>query len=368
MRRRSIFTVCILACIMTLALAGCGSTPTRVFTAEPQNAPAQGETATATQPEQPTPFPATPTAYVERGLGDFDLANPTMGLENSADYKSVLLLVFDGTRDGQPYHVEKTYEVIQNSLQEFRFLTETWVKEDGTTGKVFSGVYKGIRYYKPAPDQPCTAGQASQQPEPFLPAGQLPPVLGAEAAGQETVDSISADIYTFDQRAIGAGDAATASGKVWVAGGSGHVLKYDLAMQSDTVFGPGITGEQRWQYTFTNQIIHPGDVIPADCTLPLTGAPRLDNATDVTYLPGGVRYLTTSTRDEIIAFFNAEFLHQDFLLQGEAVETSGGTRWVFGRQVGDKAEVLLLTIKPADSGNEVQVTRIETDLPPAQGQ
>ncbi len=369
MSRRSIFTTCILACILTLALAGCGgsSQPTS-SPAQQQNPPVQGETAAPAQPAEPTAVPATPTAETQRGPGSFDLSDPATGLGDLPGYQAVLRMVFDGTRDGQSYHAEKAFSVLHSAADSARLMVDSTVRADGTVEERFSGTLGQVRYSKPAPDLACAAGMIDLQTAPFDPARQLPRLAGAEPAGQETVDGITADVYAFDQRAIGAGEAATASGKVWIAQPGGYVVKYELAMQSETVFGPGITGEQRWEYTLNQQPPALAEVLPADCPLPLAGVPTLDGATNVISLPGEIRYQTASAKDAIAAFYAEQFKAQGYLPQGEAVETGGGTRWIFGKQEEGKAVVMLLTVKPADSGVEVRVTQIITDPPPAQGQ
>lgn len=365
MSRRIIFTVLTVA--LCLILAGCGGSPTPA-PAQPQNPPAQGETAAPAQPAEATAVPATPTEEVQRGPGSFDLPDPTIGLDGLPGYTAELSLIFDGTRDGQPYHMDKTYTVVYNRNEDARLLEEKGVRADSTSSETFSGIYQGIRYHKTDPSQPCVAGIADPQLAPFSPAAQLPRLLGAEAAGQETVDGIAADVYTFDQRAIDAGEAATATGKVWVAQSGGYVVKYELSMESDTVFGPGITGKQIWGYTISEETVDPLLALPDDCPLPLTGVPTMSDATDLIALPGEIRYQTASAKDAIAAFYSEQLASQDYLPQGEAVETAGGTRWMFGKQESDGASVMLLTVKPSDTGSEVRVTRILTEAPPAQGQ
>lgn len=368
MSRRSIITIIILTCIMSLVLAACGGASPTTAPAQPKNPPAQAETAAPAQPAEPTPVPATATAEVQRGPGSFDLGDPSVGLADLPSYQAVLRMVFDGTRDSQPYHIEKAYTMLHSSADSARLLTDSISLADGSIENVFSGSLGTVRYSKSAADQPCLAGMMGMKSPLFDIANQLPRLLGAEAAGQETVDGIAADFYTFDQRAIGAGEAATATGKVWVAQQGGYVVKYELAMQSEIVFGPGITGEQRWEYTLNQQPPALAEVLPADCPLPLTGVPTMSDATNVTILPGEIRYQTASTKDDIAAFYAEQLAAEGYQPQGEAVETGGGTRWLFGKQEADRAFVMLLTVKPADSGSEVRVTRILTDAPPAQGQ
>lgn len=366
MRRQTIFTVCVLA--LCLVLAACGGASPTTAPAQPQNPPAQGETAAPAQPTEPTAVPATATEEVVRGPGSFDLSDPSVGLAALPSYQARLRMVFDGTRDSQPYHIEKAYTMLHSSADSARLLTDSSSRADGSTENVFSGTLGAVRYSKSSPDQPCLAGLMEMKSPLYDIANQLPRLLGAEAAGQETVDGIASDVYTFDQRAIGAGGAVSASGKVWVAQQGGYVVKYELAMQSDTVFGSGITGEQRWEYFLSPTKPELAEVLPEDCPVPLTGIPTMSDATNIISLPGEIRYQTSFTKDDIAAFYTEQFKAMGYLPQGEAVETTGGTRWLFGKQEEGKAVVMLLTVKPAESGLEVRVTRILTEAPPAQGQ
>src|SRR5438046_10715685 len=73
----------------------------------------------------------------------------------------------------------------------------------------------------------CTA--AAIEPEHSLghqmePARFLTAVIGAQAAGTDTVNSVATDHYTFDERALGQAGLATTSGEPWVASAGGHVV------------------------------------------------------------------------------------------------------------------------------------------------
>lgn len=366
MSRRTIFAVCILT--LCLVLTACsGSAPTAA-PSQPQNPTAQGETAAPAQPAEPTSAPATPTEEAQRGPGSFDLPDPTVGLDTVANYHVIMRMAFDGSQDGQPLQVQKSYRVLNRDDESARFLQYTKTLTDGSTDQEFSGTLGSVRYSKLGLSQPCQAGLVEVQSAPFDPAAQLPRLAGAEPAGQETVFDIPTDVYTFDQRAIGAGEAATANGKVWIAQQGGYIVQYTLTMESDTVFGPGISGKQFWEYAINTQPASAAEEIPDDCPLPLTDVPTMADAANLIHLPGEVRYQTLSGKDAIAAFYTEQFTAGGYQPQGEAVETSGGTRWLFGKQEAEKAVIMLLTVKPADSGTEVRVTRILTEPPPAQGQ
>ena len=344
MKKQHLFLT--LALILAL-LAGCTPAPSVLETPAPGNL-----TDPQAQPQGQQP------AAEQRGPGSFDLTDPAVGLAELPRYEAVLTLRFDGTRDGQPYQVEKTYTLRVDRSIPATLLTETALQPDGANAARFSGLLGAVRYSQSAPDQPCQAVEAASGEMEFTPALMLPPLLGAEAAGEESIEGFQTQVYSFTQQALGAGEAATASGKVWVAQPGGQVVKYSLTLESDTVFGTGITGQQSWEYTLRD----PGEgavQLPESCPLPLTGIPVPDGATGLAELPAEVRFQTALDAGTLAAFYTDQLGALGYLPQGEGLETANGPLWAYIQQGEGGQTMLIVTATPAESGLNVRVVRVE---------
>jgi hypothetical protein len=294
---------------------------------------------------------------LQRGPGAFDLTDPAAGLAELSRYEAVLKLTFDGTRDAQPYHLEKAYVLNVDRSLPAAFLTETSLGSDGTRTESLTGLLGEIRYSQNAPDQACQAAAAAEDGMSFTPALLLPPLLGGEAAGEEVVDGFQTRVYSFDQQAIGAGEAAVASGRVWIAEPGGQVIKYTLTLDSDTVFGTGIQGRQFWEYTLRD----PGAgavQLPASCPPPLTDIPVPTDASALTQMPAEIRYQTALDKNALAAFYADQLAPLGYQPQGEGIETARGTQWVHVRSSVEGRDLLIITAAPVDGGLKVWVVRL----------
>lgn len=350
--------------LVLFLLSGCASDQTPANPIQNAgSAPSVGQTQPAAQPETATPATAMQAEAAQRGPGTFDLGEPAAGLEGLTSYRATLRLVFEGTRQGQPYHLEKTYDQVVDHQQNVRLLTQESKDAEGKTGKAFSGSLGSVKYAQGAPDQPCQASELSaQQNPPFEPVLSLPGVLGAEEAGQETLGDVAAKVYKFDQRAIGADGKATASGTVWIAVDGGWVVKYELKMQSDQLFGEGISGEQRWEYILS-EVGAVKAQLPDGCPAPLIGIPTPPDAANVVNLPSMMRFQTGVDTQALGSFYEDELKNVGFILQGAAVETPGGTRWVFSKMEKEQARMLIITAKPGQGDLLVTLSQVFTPLP-----
>ncbi len=122
-------------------------------------------------------------------------------------------------------------------------------------------------------------------------------MIGANDAGNETVNDIASEHYTFDQRALGQQDLTTSKGEMWVASDGGDVIKYVLSTKADaTYFGEGIDGTLTMDYELT------GANKPVKIQLPVR-LPAGDGG--CTAAPGCDRCLELSRRAELQNVFQS---------------------------------------------------------------
>lgn len=338
--------------LMIFLLAACSNTPADPAAPTPQaNAPqVENPTAAPEATQPPTVVSPAEAVQEQRGPGPFDLTDPAAGLDTLPRYKASLQMVFDGTQGGQPYHVEKTYEQMIDREQSAWLLTEKNLLADGAAAETFTGLIGSVKYMQAAPDQPCQpSSAAAEQPALFDPAQALPPFWGGSEAGEESVGEIPTKVYTFEQLALGVGEEGVASGKVWIAQNGGWVVKYELSLISSTIFGEGISGEQRWTY----QISEPGTAqiaLPESCPVVANDLPLPDDAAGVIQLPGAVKFRTALSAADLGAFYTERLTAQGWTQQGDPVETEGGTRWLFSLPAGDQERVAVITAQAGDGG------------------
>jgi hypothetical protein len=174
---------------------------------------------------------------------------------------------------------------------------------------VFMAELNGAAYEQRA-QQPCTASvlEPGQTLADLLePASFLTGVLGAEAAGSETVGGVAAHHYTFDERALGELGLAQSAGELWVAAEGGYLLQYRLTTTGGAdYFGQGREGSLTWDYALSDINQSLTVTLPADCPAGLLDAPVLPGAADVLSEPGLLNYTTTRTPAEVAAFYQAQ--------------------------------------------------------------
>ncbi len=272
---------------------------------QPAPASAPPDTAAATEL---TPQAVTVEEDIEFGPGSLDLADLRVGLADASSYESTLTITFDGTRSGQPLKWSGTYTYAATREPLVRqLMIET--SGDESQPPVLMLELQGVAYEKPG-EELCMADVISpgnSAIEELEPAAQLPSLFGAEEAGTEAIAGVPAMHYTFDERALTQAGLNKSTGELWLAQEDGRVLRYRQTTTGDeNYFGEGTRGSMSWDYELT-QINQPVTIaLPKDCPPGLVDAPMLPDAANVESLPGLLRYETTSSVQEVVAFYQQE--------------------------------------------------------------
>ena len=253
--------------------------------------------------------PQTFDASLVLGSGPFTLQTTTTGLAALPSYTATLTLSFEGTRGGQPSTWSKTYAMLAMTTPAARQLTIQRSGDGADPTDVFMAELNGASYEKTAQDS-CTADVIASDAtlaQRLEPAGLLAGVVGADAAGNEVINAVPSDHYTFDEHALGQAGRATATGEMWVASDGGYIVKYLLSTKGDAkYFGEGVEGTLSSDYELTGVGQQVTITLPDDCPPGMLNVPQLPDASSVTNVPGFLRYQTATSLADIAAFYQAQ--------------------------------------------------------------
>jgi hypothetical protein len=264
---------------------------------------------------------------VDYGTGPFELVDPQVGLSDLSSYKASLTLAFEGTRAGSAEKWSKTYVMLTTREPAARQLTIEKSGDIAGAEPVFRAELDGTEYEKSG-EQACDSAaiqEGNSLAERFEPALFLDGVIGADAVGNETVNDIASDHYTFNQSALGQQNVTESIGEVWVASKGGYVVKYLLTSNGTSIyFGEGIEGTLSIDYELT-EVNAPVEItLPADCPPGLVDAPLMTDAANVLNMGGILAYDTSTSVAETAAFYQKGLEELGWKpLQDPAVSESG---------------------------------------------
>ena len=304
----------------------------------------------------PTPgsTPETFVANVATGPGPGNIMDTTAGLADLASYTATLTITFDGTNAAQPSKWSTTTVMMTAKEPAARQLTVTSSGDVPDPTTLFRAELNGATFDKRG-DEPCVADVIGADPEaaPLVgPAKALSAVIGADAAGSETMNGTAADHYTFDERAILQTGRSTSTGEAWVATNGGYVVKYLLQSKAGAgLFGDGIDGTITWDYELTGVDQPIAMSLPEDCPAGLVDAPTLPDAANVDNLPGLLTYDTSTPVADVVAFYQTELASRGWTASEDATidDTSAAIEFTQG------SATLVLTVTVDGSVTSVQL-------------
>jgi hypothetical protein len=246
---------------------------------------------------------------IELGPGSFDYPDSSAGLETLSSFKARLTVSFDGTENGQVKQWSNTSILTYQKEPLARTLTFETTAVVENPQPAFRAEMNGAEYEQMA-DGNCFANPLDPDNSliEFLnPVIALGGVLGAEEAGQETVNGIETNHYTFDERALGQAGLNESSGELWVAKEGGYLLRYHLTTEGEeNYFGEGIVGTFTWDYELSEVNQVPTIQLPENCPAGMVDAPMLPDAFNITNMPGLLKYETATSVAEARAFYEHE--------------------------------------------------------------
>lgn len=339
--------------------------PTAVPTAAPSPEPAE-ETDAAAESEGEESMAA---------IAERELKAVTEGSLDFDSYRFQIVMSFSGTdadgnelrqsingdmsftADPEASAVNMRLEGFEGEMEEFEQVS--MVQMEGTT-------------YMSMPGFGCISSEATEDEfeNPFAelmaPDTILGDLEGARRVGEETINGIPTIHYTFDETALeeDSGEVERAQGDLYVAQDGGYLVRLviDAEGQMD-FFGEDAvgTGTMRMEFNLTD-INEPIEIEPpADCGSEGGAAgsdlPMLEDAYDVSSLAGFVSYLTDTSFEDTVAFYEealaAEGWQKD---EDESLLVSGSAILSYTRD----GETLNLTIGE-DSESDATFVLIMTE-------
>jgi hypothetical protein len=307
-------------------------------------------TASCPTAAQATSEPPPPLSF---GPGDYDLPDPSVGLDALPGYVATLTVSFDGERDGAPERWGRLTSLTARADPPARALAVVRLGADA--GSLVRVVTDGARFER-VDNGPCTVevatpvddsnGDVRPGLDPDEPVAALPGVLGAVEISAEPVASVPSTHYEFDERALGSLDPASVDGDVWVADDSGVVMRYTLVVEGTAAYlGAGVEGRLELDYEVTAIGVQDAIEVPADCPPGLVPLAEPPGATDVFEVPGFTTLTAPAAPAEVQEFYAAQLTaagwsSTDSIADGDATWAS----YTLGR--------LELTVQtaPADGG------------------
>jgi hypothetical protein len=292
------------------------------------------------------------------GSGPFNLPDAKVGLSDLSSYKATLTLSFDGTRDGKAEKWSETYLMLMQKDPAARQLTIEKSGDLTDLDPVFRAEANETAYQRIG-ENSCSATQietGNSLGDRMEPASFLNYVIGADEAGNETVNDISANHYKFDQHALGQGDLTESTGEMWVASEGGYVVKYVLTTKGKAdYFGAGIEGTLSFDYELTD-VNQPVEIkLPEDCPPGLVDAPKLPDASNVVSSLGLLTYETSSSVQDAGAFYQKELPNLGWKVVGKPSITDTSALLAFTKE--DQTMSIIITAENGITTVQILLSR-----------
>lgn len=281
------------------------------------------------------------------GPGDFDLPDPSVGLESLPGFVATLSVAFDGARNGEPERWVHLTTLGVRADPPARTLTIARIGVDaGTVERV---LVDGARFER-VDNGTCTvetaAATAVHHVDADDPVAALPGVIGAEEVGAEPVAGVPSTHYVFDERALGSLDPASVDGHIWVADDSGVVMRFTMVVDGSAAYlGVGVEGRLALAYE-VSAIGGPDAIdVPARCPPGHITLAEPPGAADVLAVPGLTTLTAPGPPAEVREFYAAELAAAGWAATDSI--TAGEATWE--TYTLDRAELTVQTA-PADGG------------------
>jgi hypothetical protein len=299
---------------------------------------------TAPTTETPASDNLTAEGNLVFGPGPFNFPDTKSGLTDLASYTATLVLSFNGTEAGQPQQWSKTYIMLNTKEPAARQLTIEKTGNLSDLDTVFIAESNGASYERRG-ENDCIATvieEGNSLTDQLEPIGFLNGVIGADEAGNETVNAVAANHYTFDERAYGQLIIAQSTGELWVASDGGYIVKYLLTTKGNAAyFGEGIEGTLTWDYELTGINQSVTITLPDNCPGGMVNAPLLPDASNILNMPGILTYDTATSLADAAAFYQKEIPNLGWELVGEPSLTD--THALLDYIQGDKTLTIIIT-------------------------
>jgi len=307
----------------------------------PTEAPAGGEQVEAT--EAP-PSGGAETEEVEEPEEDEDisLSSVTSGLQSLDSYRGYLKMTFEGStgdEEGQ-WVMEMDMEHVRDPF------AQRVVVRGGETGlgEGFESVQIGDQSYVVFGEGQCISSSADEEDAMDMELFDVDDTIGGleearRVRPDETVNGVLCRHYVFDEKALGWGTFTHAEGEMWVAIDGEYVVKYAVQAEGKNPI-TWDEGQIDWEYEIrdVNQpiTIEP----PAGCEAAESEFPMMPDATNTSTFGGMVTYESSSSFDDVLAFYQEQMPAEGWSDTGDSFITEGTAMLSYAKD-GSSANVTL---------------------------
>ena len=380
---RRMYWIVVLLLLLSLPALACGpfgggeaeatavpeAVPTEVVAEEAMPEATAVPEATAETVEEPAPTEATATE-TEPTLPESALTLNAIEELPFNSYHIAMVLEVTGTdADGQEVNQSINSDFAISNDPQIMNLAMSFSGIDDTMGGMNSIEMAQVEgtSYMVIPEMGCvtTSGGDILEENPFTSMMQPSQFLNnldkTKYEGQETINGIRTRHYSFDESAMTGTDLTDiqdAEGHIYIAEDGDFLVRMTLdATGKVDLFDQGLTddGQMHIEVNLTDVDVPIEAAIPEACVTEggTTGGansdfPMLENATEVTSFAGVLSYQTTSSMEDILAFYDDALTAEGWVKDEEGSFVSSGSALVNYTQDG---VTLNLTISPNEQGS-----------------
>lgn len=299
---------------------------------EPESPPATEEPTESA--EEPTPLPeptdtekpapaATPTEAAAEAEGPAeglpDLSNVSAGLEEYNSYRATVSMTFESAEEGGTsagMNLESAVILDPPASSASISLSGDMVEEaGGFDSMTFAEV--GDASYAVIPGFGCVAGGAGEMgnmdefTEIFSTDELLGEISNAEFVGEDNVNGIPVDHYTFDENDVEdtSGDLRELEGHIYVAQEGDYVTRMVIeGVGTVDLLDQGVEeeGTLHLEYNVTDVGADFEVELPEECADAGAQYPTFEGAADLTSFAGFTSYTVEADLDDVVAFYEEE--------------------------------------------------------------
>lgn len=374
---RWLFVLALLLGLSTMACGLLGGNEPEEATAEATETEAQEavedepESPTATEgeaepTEEPTPVPtdtvepeptATPTeAAAEESTGELpDLSNVRAGLEEYNSYRATVNMSFESTEEGGTSAgivVESAIVTEPPASSATISLSGDMVEEaGGFESMTIADV--GDASYAVIPGLGCVTGGAGEMgsmdqfTDIFSTDELLGEISGAEFVGEDNVNGVAVDHYTFDENDVEdtSGELQELEGNVYVAQDGNYVTRMVIEGTGNVdLLDQGVDEEGTLvlEYNVTDVGADFEVELPEECENVGTEYPTFEGAADLSSFAGFTSYSVEADLDEVVSFYEEEMAALGYELpEGEQILSEESAILTFTAEEMDPVTVII---------------------------
>lgn len=287
---------------------------------------------------------------------DISISSVTSGLDRLDSYSGHMRMVFEsgtGSSEGDQWTIEMDIEYVRDPFAQ-RFV----IQGGGIAGVGEGGmesVQIGDQQYAVFGDQ-CVSTSAGEGDAMDLEIFELDDVMGGleharRARPDETVNGVLCRHYVFDETAITWTALAHAEGEAWIAVDGDYVVKYTMVADGKDPASQQ-EGHIEWEYELRDVNAPITIEPPAGCEATESEFPIMPDATNMTTMGGMVTYESSSSFDDVQAFYEEQMPAEGWSETGDSFITSDTAMLSYTKD-GRTATVMLTS---ADGAVSVLIT------------